>query len=93
MAYGISCTVCGQNIRDCICADVTENLRGLVNATHVFVGNIIEERIEKGLSKAEDFAGLNIWNPFSSKEEFLASRTGTGRTAGEEIERIKKGIE
>lgn len=55
--------ICGKHLSECVCPDVTESLRRLIASDHLYVGNIIEARYLSGLSKPEDFEGLNIHHP------------------------------
>lgn len=57
---------CGKHLSACVCPDVTETLRNFINSDVPYVGNIIEARIRDGISKPEDFEGLNIHNPYPS---------------------------
>lgn len=65
---GIVCTKCDKNLRQCQCPDITERLKTIIGApnSRVYIGNIITERIDAGLNKLDDFAGLNIYAPFQS---------------------------
>lgn len=55
---------CGKHLSECVCDDVTETLRDLAKGEFVYVGNIIDARIRDGLSKREDFNGVNIYAPY-----------------------------
>jgi hypothetical protein len=55
---------CKKHLSQCVCPDVTERLRKLIDSPHVYVGNIIEARIAAGLNSRDDFEG-NIHAPFA----------------------------
>lgn len=60
----MTCTQCEKHLSECTCATVTESLIAFAKSDHIYVGNIIDARIRDGLSKREDFDGVNIYHPY-----------------------------
>lgn len=61
------CNTCSQNLLVCTCPDIDARLRRLSSSRGVYVGNIIAERIRRGLSRREDYPG-DVHGPFGSEE-------------------------